>query len=114
VVKDLGESFGRSVRIFIGSQSDVSDFTREGFIRNVEGDRVELEFDEIILNRGIDQHLTVDDVLWTCRRLARLSERQWRDAFRAGGYSDADAAAYIAQMQRKIAQGLALADRKPS
>ena len=59
-------------------------------------------------NVGVMRGLTREDVLWTCRRLAQLSDRQWRDAFRAGGYSDAESAAFIAHLQRKIRDGLAL------
>jgi len=49
-------------------------------------------------------------VLWTCRRLDRLSDRQWRDAFRAGGYSDEEGAAYFDVLKRKVREGLALAE----
>jgi len=43
----------------------------------------------------------------TARLLARLSDRQWQDAFRAGGYSPQDAERYIATFKEKIAAGLA-------
>jgi hypothetical protein len=47
-------------------------------------------------------------VQWTAKLFARLSDRQWQDAFRAGGYSSEDAARYIAKFKEKIAAGLAL------
>ena len=43
--------------------------------------------------------------------MARLSDAQWHDAFRAGGYSREDAARYIAKFKEKIVQGLALETR---
>jgi hypothetical protein len=52
--------------------------------------------------------LTVDDVLWTCRLIARISDRQWRDAFRAAGYEDAEQRRYISKLKSKIGEGLAL------
>ena len=52
--------------------------------------------------------LTVDDVLWTCRLMARISDRQWRDAFRAAGYEDAERRRYIRKLKSKIGEGLAL------
>ncbi len=109
VVKDLGDSFGGSARVFVGTQSDVHDFSREGFIRGVENDRVDLVFRPVMLNWGVDDDISVDDVLWTCRRLAQLSDRQWRDAFRAAGYSDAEGAAFTDRMKAKVREGLALA-----
>jgi hypothetical protein len=112
VVKDLGESLGRSVDLFLGTESDLDDFVHEKFIRSVKKDgRVDLYFHPVILNRSVEDDLTVEDVLWTCRRLARLSDRQWRDAFRAAGYSDAEVTAYVDRLKHKVREGLALAER---
>ena len=62
--------------------------------------------------RGIHQRLldTVsrDDVVWTCRLLARLIDAQWHDAFRAAGYPDDHAQRFAAKIQSKVAEGLAL------
>ena len=52
---------------------------------------------------GVENGIHVDDVLWTCRRLAQLSDEQWSDAFRAGGLQRRGGAAFIAQMKRKVA-----------
>jgi hypothetical protein len=114
VVKDLGESLGRSVNIFLGSESKLSDFAKEGFIRGVKHDKVDLYYRAMLLNRSVDQDITVEDVLWTCRRLDQLSDRQWRDAFRAGGYSEAEVTAYVEHMKRKVRDGLALLAPSPS
>ena len=48
------------------------------------------------------------DVQWICRRLAAISDRQWHDAFRAGGYAQPTAERYIRRLQQKIAEGLAV------
>lgn len=108
VVKDLGQSFGRSRRGFIGSQSSVVDFLAEDFILGTDGDRVQFSYQPAFWNLGVMHGLTRDDVLWTCRRLAQLSDRQWRDAFRAAGYDEEESAAFIGHMLRKIHDGLAL------
>ena len=109
-VKDLGVSFGGSVRFYtLGTENDVDEFNREGFIRDVDGDRVEFHFRPLALNLNVTRGITVDDVLWTCRRLAQLSDRQWSDAFRAAGYPDDQAAAFIARLRQKVREGLALA-----
>jgi hypothetical protein len=119
VVRDLGATFGKTSsppvlewlgsRIAQGNRNDLEDFEAQGFIERVEGDRVEFDYD------GIYGHVVdlvrTGDVVWASRLLARLSDEQWRDAFRAGGYAPEQAARYIAKMKSKIADGLALADR---
>ena len=42
------------------------------------------------------------------RSTQRLSDAQWRDAFRAGGYTPEDTARFIRRLKQKIAEGLAL------
>jgi hypothetical protein len=93
---------------FIGGQSNAVDFAHEDFILGTVGDDVQLVYQPAFWNQGVMRGIRRQDVLWTCRRLAQLSDRQWRDAFRAGGYSDDESAAFIRHMQRKIRDGLAL------
>ena len=45
---------------------------------------------------------------WICGLLNRLSDRQWRDAFRAGGYDEQTAGRFIRTMKARISEGLAL------
>jgi hypothetical protein len=42
--------------------------------------------------------------------MARLSDEQWDDAFRAAGYDDAQRTRYIAKIKTKVAQGLAVGE----
>jgi hypothetical protein len=117
VVRDLGASLGKTTfPSFLrwtpmrgmgqGSRNDLEGFEEQGFIKRVDGQRVEFQY------RGIHQNLvnllTVDDVAWTCRLLARLSDQQWNDAFRAAGYEPAQRERYIAKLKSKIGEGLAL------
>ena len=117
VVRDLGASFGKSdapgiarllgARVAQGNRNNLEDFEEQGFIKGATGSRVEFDY------HGIYDHIletvTVDDVVWTCRLLARLSDEQWKAAFTAGGYPPDQAARYIAKLKSKIAEGLALA-----
>ncbi|MGH7336199.1 MAG: hypothetical protein ACREI7_01355 [Myxococcota bacterium] len=72
---------------------------------------MKFHFRPLALNLDVRRGITVDDVLWTCRRLAQLSDKQWKDAFRAAGYPDDQGAAFIARLRQKVREGLALADR---
>jgi hypothetical protein len=120
VVRDLGASLGKTTfprflkwtpfrGMGQGSRNDVSSFEEQALIRKVEGQRV--TFDYRGIHNGLVDTLTVDDVVWTCRLMARISDRQWRDAFRAAGYADAEQQRFIAKLRSKIDEGLALVGR---
>jgi len=109
VARDLGQTFGRTGK-FDPPRGDVEAFEQTTFIRRVDGDRVTLEYHG--RHEVLFEHITVGDVQWICQRLNRLSDRQWHDAFRAGGYEPAIADRFIAHLKAKIAEGLALRPSK--
>ncbi len=120
VVRDLGASLGTAMqpaffswvpflRYAQGSRNDLEGFQRQGFVKRIDDGRVEFDY------RGLDGALmdsvTADDLQWTCALLSRLSERQWRDAFRAAGYTDAQVTGYTQKVREKIAQAADLVAR---
>lgn len=105
VVKDLGASLGTTGKLF-PQRNDVDEFEQHGFIKEVTGRTVAFEFAG--RHQELLQNLTVADVRWISRRLARLTDRQWDDAFRAGGYPEDVRRRYIAKMKAKVREGLAL------
>ena len=105
VVRDLGHSFGETGK-FRADRNDVVEFETEAFTRGVSGGRVKFNWSGF--HKELVSGLTPEDVRWTCERLARLSDRQWQDAFRAGGYEAGLAERYIRRFKQKIAEGLAL------
>jgi hypothetical protein len=105
VVKDLGASFGKTNWLLPGTRNDVAGFEQERFIRGVEGNRVTFYYQGGWREPHLTASVAPDDVRWIAGLLARLSQRQWNDAFRAGGYSEADAARFIKRLQEKIADG---------
>lgn len=48
------------------------------------------------------------DVQWAAREMARLTNAQWRDAFRAANSAAPDAERDIRRIKEKIADGIAL------
>ena len=52
--------------------------------------------------------ITPEDVRWTAALFSRLTPKQWSDAFRAGGFGEAEANRYIRRLQAKIAEGMRL------
>jgi hypothetical protein len=118
VVRDVGASLGRTtypaiLKLFRlrgfgqGTRNDLAGFEQQGFITKVDGQ--DLEFDYRGIYRDVIDTVTPADVRWTCTLFSRLSDRQWADAFRAGGYTDEQTARYVKKIKEKIAQGLALA-----
>lgn len=120
VVQDLGASLGRTTFPTLlkwfpmrgfgqGTRNDLDGFESQGLIRNVDGERV--EFDYRGIHGSLLKILTPRDVLWTCELMARLSDAQWADAFRAAGYSDDHTRRYVAKIKAKIDEGRGLAGR---
>ena len=63
-----------------------------------------VEFDHPIKQRElVEGRITASEVAWAGNLLAGLSERQWQDAFRAGGYNPEVAARFIRKIRLNIA-----------
>jgi hypothetical protein len=107
VVRDVGASLGRTSWFFPGTRSDIEGFEREPFIKSIN-ETVEFHYRGAWREPHLKQNVRPGDVRWICGLLARLSDRQWQDAFRAGGYEDQVATRYIRRLQQKIADGLKL------
>ena len=117
VVRDVGASLGKTtfpswlkwlpIRGFgQGTRNDIDGFESQGFIQSTKGEQVEFDYKGI--HRPVLKVLTVADVVWTSRLMARVSEQQLHDAFRAAGYSPEHAGRYVRKLKAKIAEGLAL------
>jgi hypothetical protein len=100
VVRDLGGSLGSTGRL-APRKNDPAAFEREPFIQGVSGGFVMFHYhgwhQELMRDR-----ISVEDVSWASQLLGRLSDRQWHDAFRAGGYRPAVAARFIRVIHNKL------------
>lgn len=115
-VRDVGSSLGKAkqFRLFTmlgtrgaqGTKNDVEGFEQQGFIKKVDGDRVDFDY------RGLSQSLVdtvrVGDVIWACELLARIPDGHWQAAFKAGAYPQEHADRFISKIKEKVVQGLAL------
>jgi hypothetical protein len=105
VARDLGQSFGRT-GVIDAPRGDLRVFEETPFIKGMAGQYVRFEY------RGrhgvLVDHMTPADVRWICEKLQRLSDKQWNDAFRAGGYAPEVASRFIRRLKQKIEEGLAL------
>ncbi len=103
-VKDLGASLGQTGRDR-PKRNNIDYFEKQAFITGLNGPFVRFEFHG--RHQDLIRGLTPADVEWMCGRLRRLSPKQRRDAFRAGGYDQATTERYLAKIDEKVAQGLA-------
>ncbi|MEO6235904.1 MAG: hypothetical protein ABIQ52_02835 [Vicinamibacterales bacterium] len=105
VARDLGQSFGRT-GVLDAPRGDPKVFEETPFIKGMAGGHVRFEY------RGrhgrLVDHMTPADVRWICEKLQALSDKQWQDAFRAGGYAPEVANRFIRRFEQKIQEGLAL------
>ncbi|HJR64235.1 MAG TPA: hypothetical protein VJ803_11090 [Gemmatimonadaceae bacterium] len=105
LVRDLGAALGETGKLY-PRRNWLDAFEKESFITSISESTVEFDYD------GRHQELLTmirpDDVRWAAGQLARLTETQWQDAFRAGNYARPQADRYIRRIREKIADGLAL------
>jgi hypothetical protein len=114
VVQDLGASLGKTTFPAVlnwfpmrgfgqGTRNDLSGFESQRLLKRVTSDGVQFDY------RGIHKRLldsvSVDDIVWACRLLSRLSDAQWEDAFRAAGYGADHRQRYVKKIKSKIAEG---------
>jgi hypothetical protein len=107
-VKDLGATLGDTGR-FGPTRGDVVGFEKHGFLDDLRGESspyVRFTFNG--RHQELLRDLRPEDVAWTCERLAKLTDAQWRDAFAAGGYAPEITDRYVARIKAKIREGLAL------
>jgi len=105
MVRDVGAALGETGKLY-PRRNWLLGFEKQKFLTRVSDDRV--EFDYTGRHQELLTMIRPADVKWAAERMQRLTDDQWRDAFRAGNYSDEDAARFIARIKEKIADGLAL------
>jgi len=99
VVKDLGAALGET-GVYRPTRNDIDAFESEPlFIVDSHG---HARFAYHGLQKELLANVSADDVRWTVARFERLSPGQWRDAFRAAGYSDAVASRYIRAIHERL------------
>jgi hypothetical protein len=105
VPRDVGQSFGRT-GVIDAPRGDPKVFEETPFIKGMSGKYV--RFDWHGRHAVLLEQIAPDDVHWICERLQRLTDRQWQDAFRAGGYAPSVADRFIRRFKQKIEEGLAV------
>lgn len=84
-LSDLGATFGKTGGFMSRSRNKPEDYAKAKFIEGVEGSRVKFAYGG--KNSGLFSNITVDQAKWIGSWLARLSDKQLSDAFRAANYT---------------------------
>ena len=105
LVRDIGAALGDTGKLF-PRRNWLQGFEQHPFITNISGETVEFAYKG--RHRELLSMIGPVDVQWAAQQMARLTDAQWRDAFRAGNYADPMTDRYIARIKEKIADGLAL------
>lgn len=105
VVQDVGASFGKTAWP-LGTRNNLADYESQRFVLGATGGRV--QFDYHARHRELLADITTADVVWISQLFARLTDRQWADAFQAAAIPDEVSARYIRKLKSKVQEGLAL------
>ena len=123
VVSDLGASLGRNSNEYARSKGDADGYLRSRFIKEIRPEEVDfvlqqyplwvsavrtVHFREYRRMEPIVQHVPRSDVTWIGQLLARLSDSQIADAFRAAGFSAVEVDAYTATIRARLTRLSAL------
>jgi len=102
VVRDLGLCLGETGR-FSPERNNLGVFSRTQFITGEKRGFVQFDFHG--LNKQLVRgRITREDVRWAAALISGLTDRQWWDAFRAGGYEPDVATRFIEILRGRVAQ----------
>ena len=111
VAQDVGASLGKW-SFPLGSRNRIEDVERQDLLDGVEEGRPVFAYSSY--HKGLLKDVTSEDVVWVCRLLARITERQWHDVVRAADYPPDVSERYVREIRARIAEGLALEKGKGS
>jgi hypothetical protein len=103
VVRDLGTALGDTARMR-PERSNPELFDSTPFVTGVDNGFVLFGAYRGWHAELVQARITEQDVRWAGNLLAQLTDEQWHDAFRAGGYDRPTADRFIHRLTEKIAQ----------
>jgi|KBSSwiStaDraftv2_1062776.scaffolds.fasta_scaffold42893_4 hypothetical protein len=102
VVRDLGGALGDSGRYWV-KRNNIEEFEGEPYIAGWRNGFVHFDYNgkrpDLVRNL-----VTLDDLRWATALLQSLSDQQWHDAFRAGGYGANISDRFIRKIKSNIQQ----------
>jgi hypothetical protein len=106
VVRDLGAALGVTGKLF-PRRNWLEGFEKEGFIKGVRRDgSIEFHYDG--RHQELLSLIRPIDLQWAAERMQRITDAQWRDAFRAANYPEFAAERFISRIKQKVAEAAAI------
>jgi hypothetical protein len=109
VARDVGAALGDTNRL-APRKGHPEWFARTPFVLGVSNGHAQFAYNGWYKNLVRDR-ITPDEVVWAMELIGRLSDQQFADAFRAGGFEPHVAQRFIKALREKIAQGRSLGSR---
>jgi hypothetical protein len=109
VTRDIGSALGDLNRVS-PRKNHVESFEQVPFLLGVQDGHVQFHYSSWYKNLVRDR-ITPEEVAWASELIGRLSDKQMRDAFRAGGFEPDTANRFIARLREKIDEGRAIGTR---
>lgn len=103
LARDVGSALG-DYNPISPRKNHPESFERVPFILGVDNGHVQFAYNGWYKNLVRDR-ITPEEVAWASNLLGRLSNKQWQDAFRAGGFEPEPANRFIARLKQKIDEG---------
>ncbi len=115
IISDLGATFGKTdspggvsswLRQVRGTRNEPADFVSDKFITRVEAGKVVLDYEG--KNSKLMRDISVEDARWLGTHLAKLSDEQIADTFRAANYTPDEVKLLAAAVRSRINELVAL------
>jgi hypothetical protein len=100
VISDLGATFGKTGNFITHDRNNPKSFVKSKFVERVEAGRVRFAYDGKM--GKLFDNITVAQARWIGRLLAKLSDKQLADAFRAANYEGADLQMLVSEVRSRI------------
>lgn len=88
IISDLGATFGKTGNFITHNRNEPKDYAKSKFVEKIEGQNVIFSYDG--KNTGLFRGIMVEDAKWIGGLLAKLSNEQIQDAFKAANYKPED------------------------
>jgi hypothetical protein len=102
IVSDLGATFGKTGSFLTRSRNKPADYVEAEFIDELKGAKVDFHYSG--KRKGVFRNITIEEARWMGGWLSRLSARQIKDAFRAGGYNAEEVQMLTEALQIRIGE----------
>ena len=100
IISDLGGSLGKTGGFFSRSRNKPIDFIKSDFIESVRGNVIDFNYGG--KSKALFENITTTDAKWIGAWLAKLSDKQIQDAFRAANYQPDQVKALSDAVRRRI------------